>query len=33
MIRKAPEHRALIEQNRALQKRLDDLLGQGDIIG
>ncbi len=33
VIRKALEHRALIEQNRALQKRLDDLLRQGDIIG
>ncbi|MBI2199741.1 MAG: sigma-54-dependent Fis family transcriptional regulator [Candidatus Rokubacteria bacterium] len=33
VIRKALEHRALIEQNRALQKRLDDLLSQGDIIG
>jgi len=33
VIRKALEHRALVEQNRALQKRLDDLLRQGDIIG
>jgi two-component system response regulator HydG len=32
-IRKALERRALIEQNRALQKRLDDLLRQGDVIG
>ncbi len=33
VIRKALEHRALIEQNRALQQRLDDLLRQGNIIG
>jgi two-component system response regulator HydG len=33
LIRKALEHRALVEQNRALQRRLDDLLRQGSIIG
>jgi two-component system response regulator HydG len=33
VIRKALERRALIEQNRALQRRLDDLLRQGNIIG
>jgi two-component system response regulator HydG len=33
VIRKALERRALIEQNRVLQRRLDDLLRQGNIIG
>ncbi len=33
VIRQALERRALIEQNRALQRRLDDLLRQGNIIG
>ncbi len=33
VIHQALEHRALIEQNRALQRRLDDLLRQGNIIG
>ena len=31
--RKALERRELIAQNKALQQRLDDLLGQGDVIG
>ncbi len=33
LIRKALERRALIEQNRVLQQRLDDLLRQGSVIG
>jgi two-component system response regulator HydG len=33
LIRTALERRDLIQQNRALQQRLDDLLGQGAIIG
>jgi two-component system response regulator HydG len=33
VIRKALERRELIAQNRALQKRLDDLLTQGSMIG
>jgi two-component system response regulator HydG len=33
VIHQALEHRALVEQNRALQRRLDDLLRQGNIIG
>jgi len=33
VIRKALERRALIQENKALQQRLDDLLRQGDIIG
>jgi two-component system response regulator HydG len=33
VIRQALERRALIEQNRALQQRLDDLLRGGSIIG
>ena len=33
VVRQALERRALIAQNRALQQRLDDLLGQGDMIG
>jgi two-component system response regulator HydG len=33
VIRKALERRELIQQNRALQRRLDDLLRQGNIIG
>jgi len=33
LIRQALERRALIEQNRALQRRLDDLLRQGAVIG
>ncbi len=33
VINQALERRALIEQNRALQRRLDDLLRQGNIIG
>jgi len=33
LIRQALERRALIEQNRALQQRLDDLLRQGAVIG
>ncbi len=33
LIRKALERRALIAENRALQQRLDDLLGQGAVIG
>src|SRR5216110_872492 len=33
LIRKALERRDLIEQNRALQQRLDDLLQQGAVIG
>jgi two-component system response regulator HydG len=33
VIRKALERRALIQENKALQQRLDDLLGQGAIIG
>ena len=31
--RKALERRELIEKNKALQQRLDDLLGQGTMIG
>ncbi|HXH97446.1 MAG TPA: sigma-54 dependent transcriptional regulator [Gaiellaceae bacterium] len=33
LIRQALERRELIQQNRALQQRLDDLLRQGSIIG
>src|SRR6059058_5798294 len=33
LISKALERRDLIEQNRALQQRLDDLLQQGAVIG
>jgi len=33
VIRKALERRALIQENKALQRRLDDLLRQGDYIG
>ena len=33
VVRQALERRALIAQNRALQQRLDDLLGQGHMIG
>ena len=33
VIRKALERRELIAENRALQRRLDDLLAQGNIIG
>jgi len=33
LIDKALERRDLIERNKALQQRLDDLLGQGTIIG
>jgi two-component system response regulator HydG len=33
LVDKALERRDLIEQNRALQRRLDDLLGQGTVIG
>src|SRR5881409_2303847 len=33
LIRQALERRDLIEQNRALQQRLDDLLQQGAVIG
>jgi two-component system response regulator HydG len=33
LIKKALERRALIAENRALQQRLDDLLGQGAVIG
>ena len=33
LIDKALERRELIEQNKALQQRLDDLLGQGTVIG
>jgi two-component system response regulator HydG len=33
LIDKALERRGLIEKNKALQKRLDDLLGQGAVIG
>ena len=33
VVRQALERRALIAQNRALQQRLDALLGQGDFIG
>ena len=33
VVRKALERRDLIEQNSALQQRLDDLLRQGDMIG
>ena len=33
LIDKALERRALIEKNKALQQRLDDLLGQGTILG
>src|SRR5262249_21693437 len=33
LIDKALERRELIEKNKALQQRLDDLLGQGTIIG
>jgi two-component system response regulator HydG len=33
VIRKALERRELIAENRALQKRLDDLLTQGNMIG
>src|SRR2546430_8480121 len=33
VIRKALEHRELVQENRALQRRLDDLLREGHIIG
>ncbi len=33
IIRKALEHRELVQENRALQRRLDDLLREGHIIG
>jgi two-component system response regulator HydG len=33
VVRQALERRALIAQNRALQQRLEDLLGQGHMIG
>ena len=33
LIDKALERRELIEKNKALQQRLDDLLGQGTVIG
>jgi two-component system response regulator HydG len=33
VVRQALERRALIQQNRALQRRLDDLLSQGNMIG
>src|SRR5258706_15326761 len=33
VVRQALERRDLIAQNRALQKRLDDLLRQGNMIG
>jgi two-component system response regulator HydG len=33
VVRQALERRSLIQQNRALQRRLDDLLGQGNMIG
>ena len=33
VIRQALERRSLIQQNRALQQRLDDLLRQGNMIG
>jgi len=33
VIRKALERRALIQENKALQQRLDDLLSEGDYIG
>jgi len=33
VVRQALERRSLIQQNRALQQRLDDLLGQGNLIG
>ena len=33
VVRQALERRSLIQQNRALQKRLDDLLSQGNMIG
>src|SRR6058998_3144143 len=33
VVRQALERRSLIQQNRALQRRLDDLLGGGNLIG
>jgi two-component system response regulator HydG len=33
VVRQALERRSLIQQNRALQQRLDDLLRQGNMIG
>ena len=33
LIRQALERRVLIQQNRALQQRLDDLLAQGAVVG
>ncbi|MBI4560771.1 MAG: sigma-54-dependent Fis family transcriptional regulator, partial [Candidatus Rokubacteria bacterium] len=33
LVRQALERRALIQENRALQRRLDDLLRQGAVIG
>src|SRR6195256_6265288 len=33
VVRQALERRSLIQQNRALQRRLDDLLRQGNAIG
>ena len=33
VVRQALERRSLIQQNRALQQRLDDLLSQGNMIG
>ncbi|MBI1727661.1 MAG: sigma-54-dependent Fis family transcriptional regulator [Candidatus Rokubacteria bacterium] len=33
VVRQALERRSLIQQNRALQRRLDDLLRQGNMIG
>jgi two-component system response regulator HydG len=33
VVRQALERRSLIQQNRALQRRLDDLLGQDNLIG
>ena len=33
VVRQALERRSLIQQNRALQRRLDDLLGEGNLIG
>jgi two-component system response regulator HydG len=33
VVRQALERRALIQQNRALQRRLDDLLSHGNMIG
>src|SRR3972149_4353956 len=32
-VRQALEHRALVLENRSLQRRLDELVGAGEIIG